>query len=46
MCDAEGNGLESLMGVFKLPNVDIRVCVFYFSTIIDSFTPCYNTVVQ
>ena len=25
MCDPEGNGLESLMGVFRLPNSDIRV---------------------
>ncbi len=25
MCDPEGNGLESMMGVFRLPNVDIRV---------------------
>eukprot|EP00795_Rhopilema_esculentum_P004459 gene4459-20702_t len=24
MCDAEGNGLESLMGVFRLPNTDVR----------------------
>lgn len=31
MCDAEGNGLESLMGVFRLPNADIRVRRLYFS---------------
>eukprot|EP00794_Sanderia_malayensis_P007811 gene7810-8657_t len=24
MCDPEGNGLDSLMGVFRLPNVDVR----------------------
>ena len=27
MCDAEGNGLESLMGVFRLPNREVRVCM-------------------
>ena len=31
MCDPEGNGLESLMGVFRLPNSDIRVREFSFS---------------
>ena len=31
MCDAEGNGLESLMGVFRLPNREIRVCVLCVS---------------
>ena len=33
MCDAEGNGLESLMGVFRLPNADVRVCAFCLTSI-------------
>ena len=38
MCDAEGNGLESLMGVFRLPNADVRVGLKFVPSL--SFNLC------
>ena len=38
MCDAEGNGLESLMGVFRLPNADVRVGLQFVPSL--SFNLC------
>ena len=34
MCDPDGSGLESLMGVFRLPNEDIRVIRRFLSVFI------------